>query len=471
MTTVDAFWLPPSCPIQLETRTGTVERGGRRLHVRWPVVTPTTIRDLCAWLAQRQRKVLLERSVDSIATTLDRVAGAWLQADEPLRQQAVEAIATVAGFSEPMVAHAIELEQVSSRKADMIRALDSELGDHRALDGFVDHPTGRTTAVGPSVIGGVFSANIPALPHLTVMRSLLVKAACLGRVSRGEPVYLPLYVQSIARLDPELASCLAVLWWDSSDEAVQDAFYAGIDHLIAYGSDASLSSLAARLPSRVRATWHGHRMGFAYIGRAALTVAGLDALADRIAYDFSVFDQHACLAPQACFVERGGEVSPAHFAERVSARMAHWLGRLPPRSLSVGEAAQLRGALDEAVLREAMGAGTTVLSPPRRLQGVVVLSELAELVPSPLDRFARIVGVEGPYALEAALAPVARWLQCAAVAGVGDDVRRALARMGVTRLCPPGAMGTPSMAWHHDGRPCLGDLVRWCDEETVPPGA
>lgn len=472
-TTVDAYWLPPDLGIDVPVAESRVERGEREVVIRWPLTTPALIRAVCAHLRERREAVLQRRPVAEIVASLDRVAEAWLDPDYAPRRLATAAISVVAGFSEPMVGHAIQLEQTSSRAGDLLATLDGELGDHTALDGFVRTPKGRATAVGPPIVGGIFSANIPALPHLTVMRSFLVKAACLGRVSRGEPVYLPLYARSIQALDPELASCLAVLHWPAADRACEQAFFDEIDHLIAYGSDGTLSELRARLPTGVGATWHGHRMGLAYIGRAALDVEGeaLDALADRIAYDFTVFDQHACLAPQACFVERGGRVGPGELAERVAAAMARWLVELPPRALSVSEAATLRGARDLAALRAMMGAPEAgVFTPPDQLQGTVVVTRPGSFEPSPLDRFARIVPVDGPADLLDYLRPVARSLQCAAVAGATDALRLALARLGVTRICRPGSMGTPSMLWRHDGRPCVEDLVRWCDEELVAPG-
>ena len=41
-----------------------------------------------------------------------------------------------------------------------------------------------------------------------------------------------------------------------------------------------------------------------------------------------------------------------------------------------------------------------------------------------------------------------------------------LARWGVARVCPLGQMQEPPLAWRHDGRPALGDLVTWTDWET-----
>jgi hypothetical protein len=40
-----------------------------------------------------------------------------------------------------------------------------------------------------------------------------------------------------------------------------------------------------------------------------------------------------------------------------------------------------------------------------------------------------------------------------------------LAHWGVARVCRLGQMQEPPLAWRHDGRPALGDLVMWTDWE------
>jgi hypothetical protein len=45
------------------------------------------------------------------------------------------------------------------------------------------------------------------------------------------------------------------------------------------------------------------------------------------------------------------------------------------------------------------------------------------------------------------------------------EIALKLAQWGVTRICPLGQMQKPSLAWRHDGRPSLGDLVTWTDWE------
>jgi len=45
------------------------------------------------------------------------------------------------------------------------------------------------------------------------------------------------------------------------------------------------------------------------------------------------------------------------------------------------------------------------------------------------------------------------------------EIVRQLAHWGVTRVCPIGQMQNPPLTWRHDGRPALGDFVRWTDWE------
>jgi len=40
-----------------------------------------------------------------------------------------------------------------------------------------------------------------------------------------------------------------------------------------------------------------------------------------------------------------------------------------------------------------------------------------------------------------------------------------LARWGAARVCPLGQMQNPPLAWRHDGRPPLADMLRWTDWE------
>lgn len=447
------------------------------LDVAFERLSPAALAEVVAFLRRRRREVLGRRTVQQIVDVLDRAAARWLDASYPPRRQTIDDIAFVTGFSPAMVAHAIEEEQVSSRGPHLLEALRSELGDPELLDGFRPNRRlgGFSRGRGPELVGAIFSSNIPALPHLEIMRSFLVKGACLGRVSAGEPIFLARYAETLQELDAELASCLAICYWERGDDEAEQAFLGSIDYLVAYGGDAQIHRLMAQRPPALDATWHGHRLGFQFVTREALAAPpqseAIGRLARALTYDFAIFDGLACLCPQVCIVEEGGATTPRQLAERCGEELARWARELPPRRLELGEASRKHTYRALALMSEAR----EVVAAPDDVSYLVTFEGMRDFEPSCGERLMRVVPVAGEAELDRLVGRLPRQvLQCAAIAAGGAAARHValrekLASWGVTRVVPPGIMGRPSMMWHHDGTACLGRMITWCDHELVVP--
>jgi hypothetical protein len=476
-----ACWLPPDLRAAVEAMPGgstlyrkRYDRDDEHMEVVFEQLSPAALEHVVAFLRRRRREVLARRTVREIIEVLDRAAVKWLDPAYPPRRDTIAEIAFVTGFSPEMVAHAIEEEQVSSQGPHLLEALRNELGDPEFLDGFRPNPRtgGLSRAHGPGLVGAIFSSNIPALPHLEIMRSFLVKAECLGRVSAGEPIFLRRYAETLHELDPELASCLAIVYWERGDDERERTFLRAIDHLVAYGGDAQIGRLMAARPHDLEGTWHGHRLGFVYVTREALA-AGQDlrTLARAITYDFAIFDGFACLCPQAVLVEDGGDSSPLALARLCADEMARWSRELPPRHLDLAGAARKQGFAQLCMMSDTV----EVIAAPGDGSYLVTLEALQRFEPTGGDRYVRIAPVSGRADLERLVGALPRrHLQCAAIAAGGaaarhHELRELLASWGVTRIVPPGIMGRPSMMWHHDGVACLGRMVTWCDHELVVP--
>lgn len=478
----EACWLPPELRKIVDAMPGAVTRWKKRydhddehLEVGFERLSAEAFGEVVKYLRRRRREVLGKRTVQQIADALDRAAVLWVDPAYPPRARAIREISFITGFSPEMVAHAIDEEQVSSRGTHLMEALHSELGDPEFLDGFRPNKRlgGFTRAHGPELVGAIFSSNIPALPHLEIMRSFLVKGACLGRVSAGEPIFLARYAETLVEIDPELASCLAIVYWERGDEQTERLFLEAINYLVAYGGDEQMNRLKVVRPPSLDATWHGHRLGFSYVTREALAAGqDLQRLARAVTYDFAIFDGFACLCPQVCLVEEGGDTSPRRFAELCAEAMARWARELPPRRLDLGEAARKHNFRTLAL----MSGTREVISAPEDTAFLVTMEPMrGEFEPSCGERLMRIAPVSGEAELDRIVGPLPRhYLQCAAIATGGavarhHSIREKLASWGVTRIVPPGIMGRPSMMWHHDGTACLGRMITWCDHELVVP--
>lgn len=64
------------------------------------------------------------------------------------------------------------------------------------------------------------------------------------------------------------------------------------------------------------------------------------------------------------------------------------------------------------------------------------------------------------------VAPLLQSVGVAADPERGQRLADALGAGGASRVVPIGKMAWPPPEWHHDGRPPLADLVRWCDWEV-----
>jgi hypothetical protein len=237
--------------------------------------------------------------------------------------------------------------------------------------------------------------------------------------------------------------------------------------IIVYGSEETCNSVSKRVPPATRVISHSHRVGFGAVGREALNKKAAAGLAQKIAYDVSTFDQFACISPQVYFLEEGGEVSPREFMPLLEQAMKAQEQKIPPARLNLEDAAVLRHQHNTCELRELAGEDI-VLRAAENLSWTVVYEPLKEFLSSPLHRFIRIVPLPDLKDIVNYLAPIKGYMQNAGLE-VGEE-RRAeffslFARLGVSRICPAGKMPTPSMMWHHDGLPCIGEMVRWTDAE------
>jgi hypothetical protein len=87
-----------------------------------------------------------------------------------------------------------------------------------------------------------------------------------------------------------------------------------------------------------------------------------------------------------------------------------------------------------------------------------------------LHRFVYIKGVTDLKEALQSADPVRARVSTVGVAATEDrmqPIAGELARWGASRICPLGKMQQPPLTWRHDGRPALGELVRWTDWELA----
>jgi len=397
---------------------------------------------------------LSQRPVGQILDVLTRVTDRWLDPSDPIRRTAEERIGAQSGLAPAMLRRG--LDEMIVRLRGIPDLLDQDLGSRHALDRFIRRAPGvLSRAWGPGLLVCIFSGNVPGIPAFDMALALALKSACLARPAREEPEFASLFAQSVAEVDPLMGRCLAVSRWE-----YEESFPLAAGVVLAYGSDQSLMEIRQHVPAGVDFLGHGHKLSFAVVAREAAS----PQTAHRLALDVAMYDQQGCVSPHVAYVERGGELEPAAFAQACGEALEVLETEMPRSRLTLGEAMAMRAVCDEAEFAEG-----ALFRSREGLAWAIVHSETPSFVPSPLNRLLRTCAVDSLADVAIAVAPFASFLQTVAFAGP-DDRREALAEvmgiLGATRICAIGQVQALSPLLRHDGRPTAGDLVRWTDIES-----
>jgi hypothetical protein len=435
-----------------------------------PVLAMTATFDLIqqsiSRIQEARERLLQNRTTEQIISALVQTAKTWLEPDGTWRRRAREAVPAATGFSEAMVSEAIDLSFGVITHDALGELLDRELGNRRVLDEFCLRGRVQTRAAGPRLIAHFLAGNVPAPGILSICYGLLLKSGNLVKVSRRDPVFPALFVKSLREVDAELADCVAVLEWPRQELALTQAAVLDANAIIAYGDDHSISALREVSPANATFLGYGHKLSFAVVANQAMTAENLPGLADAAAFDVSIYDQQGCLSPHVVYVEERGQLNPRRFAEALAKAMAAFQARISRGALSLEEAAAIAKTRSTYEFRAASDKRVSVWSSPGANDWTVIYEDDPSFRPSCLNRVVFVKPTDG---FKRVLDAVQRCAGKISTVGIAPMNERAmafaadLANIGVHRVCPLGQMQRPPLAWHHDGRPNLAELVRWTD--------
>lgn len=430
-----------------------------------PDLTPAQIKAVTATVRANAARHLRTLPVSVIIDRIDQTIQRLLDSTDLARQTLDHWLPRVCELDPDMVRLNLNRYLKTFRARGLHRFVAEDLPNPKVLDEFQPLPKGGWgQALGPQQLVHLWAGNVPALPLWSLVCGLLVKAGNVGKLASAEPVFATVFVQTLIEVEPSWCDALALLWWPGGDIEREAAALAQAERVIAYGGDATLSALQQRLPDGVTCLAHGHKIGVGLIGKEALTARHAPELAHLAAQDLARHDQGGCYSPHVFYVQRGGHVSPAEWAERLFHALQNQHVRHPRRRPNAEEAytlAQWRQAHE-------WGQGARLLCGDGG--DVVCLDPARPLVPGPGLRCAQVVAIDHLDQVIECVAPARRWLQTAALAVTPEQwpaLALALGQAGVTRVCAIGTMTAPEAGWHHDGGHSLRDFLRWIEVEQT----
>ena len=321
----------------------------------------------------------------------------------------------------------------------------------------------RTTSKG--LVCHWLAGNVQVLGMFVLIQSLLTKNVNLLRISsRDDGVFESLlrafegeeYVtpSGYKILGNDLLKCVAIVSFNHSDKAAGRQMSLLADARIAWGGAESVAAVSA-FPSKYDCVdvIMGPKLSFSVIGNEELQdERKAKKLARKIAVDASVFDQTGCASAHNVFVEQGGEISPAKFAELLGEAMAKTSLQIPKGQMTPEEFAAVHSA------RGIYDFKGTVYGDPESVW-TVLYSDNAELN-KPV--YSRVVFVHPVKHINDAVEFVTDDIQTIGLAATGakaTDFATQAAEKGAVRFPACGKMLNFEVPW--DGMFIMDKLVKW----------
>jgi hypothetical protein len=438
------------------------------------VLTPSLLTEACVALKRNRETYLESRSTNQIIQVIAEAAAGWRRPQSRFRELALAQGPAQLGFGRATLARGLDLFFESITEANLQAWIKQDLGAVRRLDelgsGAGDAQDNRVAlAVGPEFLVQVAAGNLPNPTLVSLMLGLLTRAAQLVKCARGTALLPRLFAHSIYEIDPKLAACVEVAEWRGGDEVLEAAVLAEADCVTATGSDETLAAIRNRLPPHVRFLGYGHKVSFGFVAADVLTAFNAPRVIRRAAEDVVAWDQLGCLSPHIFYVACGGGWTPEQFAEALAEELARREESEPRGVVNAAVAATIAARRSIYQVRAAHSPDTRLWQSPASTAWTVVLESGSIFPVSCLHRFIYVRPVATLVEALQHADPVRRHISTVGLAVVEPawgEAATKLARWGARRVCPLGRMQQPPLGWRHDGRPALGDLVKWTEVES-----
>ena len=431
----------------------------------------TLIAEACQTLRTNRGEHLAQIGNESIISKLTEAASLWLSPDYELRKLALAADPAETGFPREVLAAGLDACFSEWTQENFFGLLNQEFGDPTRLQSFGSLSSHSLAMVhGPQLIAHIAPGNLPAPIFQSIAFGLLLRSAQFVKCASGKSLLPRLFGHSLHYVDPGLASALEIAEWDGGNEMLEGELFKEADCVVATGSDKTVNTIRKRLPLGKQFIGYGHRVSLGYIEQLANEVMGTQTIITRAADDVVAWNQQGCLSPHVIYVEEFGNLKPDRFAEMLAEELAARSETLPRGELSTKEAAAIANMRRFYKIRSDNNVGAIIWESENSTEWTVVQEDEKQFQTSPLNRFIFVKPIEHLNEMLHVLEPYREGISTVGIAASEAKLREfalKLAEWGVARVCPMGKMQRPPLAWRHDGRPPLGDLIRWTDLETI----
>lgn len=427
-------------------------------------LTAEEVADICR-KAEVARQTLRDYPDDKVLRLLDRVRAKWADPLYPRLATLRAKLPLETGFTLPMIELGIQ---------ELVWVLDSKLLRRKRdveMHGIPSDPdmtyeSDTQTILRREPLGivlHVLAGNVFLVGAGSLVEGLLTGNVTILKQSSNERVFLPELIESIRECDEDgvVSASIAVIDYSSSQKDVIAELKKRVDGIVVWGGEEAVKAYRNDCPARVRIIVFGPKLSLAVVTKSGIERYGIETIADKLAWEMTIWDQNACTAPQVCYVD--GETEAKLLAESTALALEAWQRKIPVGNVDPNAAVEIQKLRGVAVISEARGQGL-VRASQGNVNWTVIVSQDATLEPSPLHRTLKIVPIDSIATVIQEAEKLRGYVQTIGLA-VGTQeapsLWSALARHGALRIFELGVMSGGEIADPHDGAYDLPQLVNF----------
>jgi len=261
-----------------------------------------TARDIDAVIQQ-----LTENAREAFSTEDDAISKfimlnkKWLDPDYPYRQQALELLPELTGFSRTMIEtfgfHSFTWNSFTPPPEKAFSSLEPWQDGYVKSIGIEQQQT-----FSPRLITRILFGNVVGFDALTMVQGFAAKCPQIIKVASGQPLFTFLYGNAMEEEFPELRGTVFLCYWKGGDQELEDLIFKQSSLIDVWGADETVADVRKRisgLDPEPRITESPHRVGMSFIAKDYLT----PKIADLAAVDIACWSGMACFSVKHIFIE------------------------------------------------------------------------------------------------------------------------------------------------------------------------
>ena len=315
-------------------------------------------------------------SIDDITLFLKRVASLWLDENYYLRKQAVYFGMMISGYSETMLIRDWDyVIRLLYDRNHLYEMLEGELGSRFVMEEWVPVQSCLIRAVPKGKALHIMVGNAPIAALISIIRSILTKNVTIAKLPKRDLITALFLVLSFYEVDPNhpVTRATSVLYWEAGS-ATEGEFIGMADVICVWGGKEAVEGIRKKASYGTDIIEFGPKRSLHLIDRG---IKDINRLAQRVAYDISIYNQEACFRPQAVFIADQAE----EFVQCLQYWNDYFLTIFDRGHISKDVCAQVSRTRLEEIFK-----GAQVISPADNTAWTIIVKKPEVVIEHPLSR-------------------------------------------------------------------------------------